>query len=144
MQVRSPEEAHEARAAGARLLYLIGHTRQQGMAMRESFPEDVLVGFDLRRPAEYQYGLAEVEDAWVLRDAGFHSVYASNVLWQTSLDDVTGPVAVIRALKAKACHFLVDPVDWISKVINEGSKVRAACRPCVCVWGGPVSCSSPG
>lgn len=107
---------------GANLIFLVGNTRSQGMAMLKEMPKDVMAGFDLRRPAEYQYGLNEIEDAWVLRDEGFHSVYVSNLLWQTPLDDVVGPAAVIKALRAKACHFLVDPLDWIERSVNEGTK----------------------
>lgn len=123
--VKSAAEAAAATAAGARLLFLYGCTRAQGIEMRKELPkgeEGVMVGYDLRRPREFQYGLNEVEDAWVLRDEGFHSVYVSNLLFQTPLDDVVGPSSVIKALRAKACHFMVDPLDWIEKVVTEGTK----------------------
>lgn len=127
--VKSATEAAAATAAGARLLFVYGCTRARGIEMRKELPlllpdgeEGIMVGFDLRRPREFQYGLNEVEDAWVLRDEGFHSVYASNLLFQTPLDDVVGPSAVIKALRAKACHFMVDPLDWIEKAVTEGTK----------------------
>ena len=109
---------------GAKMFFLIGSTRTQGLALLKDFPQgdDVMVGFDLRRPKEYQYGLNEIEDAWVLRDEGYNSVYAANLLWQTVLDDVVGPAAVIRALRGKACHFMVEPHDWIEKAMGEGTK----------------------
>ena len=110
---------------GAQLLFLVGNTRAQALELRPQLPgasEAVMVGYDLRRPKEFQYGLNEVEDAWVVRDHEFHSVYVSNLLFQTPLDDVVGPSAVIRALRAKACHFMVDPLDWIERAVSEGSK----------------------
>jgi hypothetical protein len=132
-QVKTAEEAKEATAMGAKLLFLVGNTRTQAVALRPELPgaseegearerEEVMVGFDLRRPKEFQYGLNEVEDAWVLRDHRFNAVYVSNLLFQTPLDDVVGPSAVIRALRAKACHFMVDPLDWIEKAVSEGTK----------------------
>lgn len=124
-QVKTAEEAKEAVAMGAQLLFLVGNTRAQAVELRPSLPSDaepVMVGYDLRRPKEFQYGLNEVEDAWVVRDHSFHAVYVSNLLFQTPLDDVVGPSAVIRALRAKACHFMVDPLDWIEKAVTEGTK----------------------
>lgn len=110
---------------GAQLLFLVGNTRAQAVALRPELPGNeapVMVGYDLRRPQEFQFGLSEVEDAWVVRDERFHAVYVSNLLFQTPLDDVVGPSAVIRALRAKACHFMVDPLDWIEKAVSEGTK----------------------
>ncbi len=123
VQVKTVAEAEGAVAAGAKLLFLCGLTRAQGLAIRPQLPaEGVMVGFDLRRPVEFQFGLSEVEDAWVLRDEGFHAVHASNLLFQTPLDNVVGPSSVIKALRAKACHFMVDPLDWIEKTVTEGTK----------------------
>lgn len=125
IQVKNAEEAKAATGMGVRLLFLVGNTRAQAIDLRAALPgaeEEVMVGFDLRRPKEFQYGLNEVEDAWVLRDHNFHAVYVSNLLFQTPLDDVVGPSAVIRALRAKACHFMVDPLDWIEKAVSEGTK----------------------
>lgn len=121
--MRNPEEAREAVALGAKLLLLIGSSRSKASEMRSQLPGDgVMVGYDLKRPKEYQGGLKEVEDAWLLRDDDFHCVYASDALWQSGLDDVTGPSAVIRALRAKACHFLVEPLDWIERCVMDGTK----------------------
>lgn len=107
---------------GARVMLLIGAARLKATQLRPEFPEGVVVGYDLRRPKEYQGGLREVEDAWQLRDEDFHAVYAADVLWQSGLDDVTGPSAVIKALRAKACHWLVEPLDWIERCVMDGSK----------------------
>lgn len=125
--MKNAEEAREAVKMGVQLLFLVGNTRAQAVALRPELPgkdddEPVMVGYDLRRPKEFQFGLSEVEDAWVVRDESYHAVYVSNLLFQTPLDDVVGPSAVIRALRAKACHFMVDPLDWIEKAVSEGTK----------------------
>jgi hypothetical protein len=107
---------------GGRIVFLINVPQQDAVAIRGQFPEDMVVGYDLRRPKEYSSGLKEVEDAWILRDEGYHSVYVTSALWNSGLDDVLGPTSVLRAIKAKACHWLADPLDYIQNSCFDGAK----------------------
>ena len=121
-QVRSVAEAERTKALGARIVLLINTPHREAAAARASFPADVVVGYDLRRPKEYSYALKEMENAWTLRDAGYHTVYVSQTLWQSGLDVGVGPTSVVRAVKAKACHWLADPLEYTQTSCLDGAK----------------------
>lgn len=121
-QIRSAAEGQSAYELGAKVLIIFSMGKDGARAIKPQLPQDAAIGFDLHRPSEYSYDLIEVKDAWILRDEGFNTVLAAEVLWNSPLDDVTGPTSVIRAIRAKACSFLREPLDWISRQAMDGAK----------------------
>lgn len=64
-------------------------------------------------------GMQEIEDAWVCRDKGFQSVWASDFLYKAGNDSVEHPGAIINSMRAKAS------VKWAS-VKARGGKGEGA------------------
>ena len=52
-----------------------------------------------RPPTSTLHHFLQAEDAWRLRDAGFNSIWASEVLVKFGLADGEGPMSIIRAIK---------------------------------------------
>mmetsp|Transcript_11008 Transcript_11008/g.21928 ORF Transcript_11008/g.21928 Transcript_11008/m.21928 type:complete len:383 (+) Transcript_11008:203-1351(+) len=64
--------------------------------------------------------LSEVEDAWRLRDAGYHAVWANDCLYKSGNDPTEHAGAVIKAMKAKSSVKYASPRSKSGR--GEGSR----------------------
>ena len=96
---RCKEELAAAGAAGAGVVALNGITVDEMIELADDFPEGAIkVGF---LPLYDDKQLIEAEDAWRLRDAGFNTIWASEVLYKFQVDDGDSARTIIKAVTSK-------------------------------------------
>lgn len=99
--VANEEQVNEAIDIGGRILCIYGSDDVDEKAkIIENVPSDVCtIGIIYSRDSKQ---LEEVEEAWMLRDKGFNSVWASDCLYKYGQDAGEHPGAIIRSMKSKS------------------------------------------
>ncbi|CAM9113391.1 unnamed protein product [Phaeothamnion confervicola] len=100
VQVTSEEEAANAVAMGATVVAVVGKTPGKALEVREKIPAEVFAAVHVDRRSDE--GLEEIEDCWILRDAGFNVIWASEILYKGGQGQSESVVAIIKAIRTKA------------------------------------------
>lgn len=81
------------------MLAISGVSVEHAVKLGQLWPEDRL---KIAFVSTYDdRALQEAEDCWVLRDAGFNAVWASEVLYKFGMEDGEHFISVIKAMKSK-------------------------------------------
>jgi indole-3-glycerol phosphate synthase len=103
--VSNAQDAQQAIDSGARLLCVI---HVEGVANKVAVVQDLVVpeGQQVCKIANIlarnNKQLAEIEEAWSLRDQGFQAVWVGEALYKSGADFTEHPGAIIKAMKSKS------------------------------------------
>eukprot|EP00612_Vaucheria_litorea_P005322 CAMPEP_0171461604 /NCGR_PEP_ID=MMETSP0945-20130129/5983_1 /TAXON_ID=109269 /ORGANISM="Vaucheria litorea, Strain CCMP2940" /LENGTH=310 /DNA_ID=CAMNT_0011987979 /DNA_START=130 /DNA_END=1062 /DNA_ORIENTATION=+ len=99
VQVSSEEEIKEAIELGSTIVSITGKSLQEAIDLKKMIPDDVAAVIQVDRRSDE--GLEEIEDCWKLRDAGFNSIWASEILYKAGQMQSESVTAIIKAIRAK-------------------------------------------
>jgi len=119
VSVRSKDEAQSAIDAvgGSFMISVVGATGvEEKVKVIEglTIPDDVTISTIANILHRSDQGLAEVEETWSCRDAGFNCAWVSDALYKAGNSQSEHPGAIIRSMAAKSS------VRWASPVAKSG------------------------
>ncbi|CAM9925135.1 unnamed protein product [Ascophyllum nodosum] len=100
LQATSREEIEQAVAAGASVVSVVGKLVDEAIELRQHIPDLVVAVVQVDRRSDE--GLDEIEDCWKLRDAGYNTVWLSEVLYKGGQMQAESAEAIVKAVRAKA------------------------------------------
>eukprot|EP00903_Cladosiphon_okamuranus_P010206 g9665.t1 len=101
IQTTSQEEIEQAAACeDVSIISVVGKTVQEAAELRQHIPERVVSVVHVDRRSDEC--LDEIEDCWQLRDAGYNTIWASELLYKGGMSQAESAEAIIRAIRAKA------------------------------------------
>eukprot|EP00904_Undaria_pinnatifida_P003102 jgi/Undpi1/12793/HiC_scaffold_7.g02460.m1 len=101
VQTTSREEIQQAAAAGGvSAISVVGKTVEEAVELQQYIPESILSVVHVDRRSDE--GLDEIEDCWQLRDAGYNTIWVSEVLYKGGQMQSETSEAIIKAIRAKA------------------------------------------
>jgi len=103
--VTSQEEAQAAIDLGARILSVIhvdGIDNKVAVISNLNIPENAQVAMIANVMAKKNKQLQEIEEAWGLRDKGFHCAWVGEALFKSGADFTEHPGAIIKAMRSKS------------------------------------------
>ena len=119
VQATTLEEVVSAVSLGASIVSVSSAADvEEKRSWRASIPDGVTAVCCVYANADKALG--EVEDAWRLRDGGYHAVWASDCLYKSGNDPTEHAGAVIKAMKAKSSVKYASPRSKSGK--GEGSR----------------------
>jgi len=120
LAVTNLEEAQLAiQQTQASILYFVGPTTQEKIQIFHDLTDTIQstsrpICFIADILTKENKGFEEVEEAWTLRDKGFHAVWVSDTLYKAGNDPTEHCGAIIQSMKAKSS------VKWASAKARSG------------------------
>ncbi|CAM9374188.1 unnamed protein product [Scytosiphon promiscuus] len=101
VQTASQEEIEQAVASDdVSIVSVVGKTVDEAAELKQYIPDRVVSVVHVDRRSDE--GLDEIEDCWQLRDAGYHTIWVSEVLYKGGMMQAESAEAILKAIRAKA------------------------------------------
>ncbi|CBJ28504.1 Indole-3-glycerol-phosphate synthase [Ectocarpus siliculosus] len=101
IQATSQEEIEQAvTSEDISIISIVGKMVDEAVELRQYIPDRVVSVVHVDRRSDE--GMDEIEDCWQLRDAGYHTIWASEVLYKGGMMQAESAEAILKAIRAKA------------------------------------------